>query len=73
VNYAPNAHDNDHRLVAESGAFFRGTFASNVQNPRYISQLTLNALPPDTAPPNISITAPQNNSFVTTAVQNNFR
>jgi len=37
VNYHPDAKDGDHRLIAESGANFRGTFASRIADPRYIS------------------------------------
>jgi len=40
VNYHPDVNDNDYRLLAESGANFRGTFATRIGNPRYISALT---------------------------------
>ncbi|MDO8601042.1 MAG: hypothetical protein Q7R73_05600 [bacterium] len=35
VNYRPNVNDSDHRLIAESGANFRGTFAGGVAGSRY--------------------------------------
>jgi hypothetical protein len=39
VNYAPNAHDFDHRLVAESGANFRETFSARIAAARYVSSI----------------------------------
>jgi hypothetical protein len=45
ANYAPAAHDFDHRLIAESGADFRGTFARGVSD--YLTSAeTLDAAPP---------------------------
>jgi hypothetical protein len=41
VNYRPNAHDADHRLLAESGANFRETFAVRVSDPRYTSGMKI--------------------------------
>jgi len=42
VNYCPNINDNDHRLLAESGASFRNTFKRRISNKRYISELVVN-------------------------------
>src|SRR5207248_797216 len=39
VNYAPNVHDFDHRLIAESGANFRGTFSARIASSRYDSAI----------------------------------
>ena len=36
VNYLPNVNDGDSRLLAESGADFRGTYANRIASPRYI-------------------------------------
>jgi hypothetical protein len=50
VNYAPNDNNGDSRLVAESGANFRGTFANAIASSRYIS--TVAAI--DTVPPSVA-------------------
>ena len=69
VNYHPNLNNYDHRLLAESGASFRGTFAYRIGNDRYISQLQFNTTPlPDTVAPNITITSPAANTTVTNSV-----
>jgi len=39
VNYLSNVNNFDHRLLAESGANFRATFATRISNPRYTSNL----------------------------------
>jgi Glycosyl hydrolase family 26/PASTA domain len=39
VNYMPNANDDDQRLLAESGADFRGTYSRRIANARYISTI----------------------------------
>jgi hypothetical protein len=69
VNYHPDVNNNDHRLLAESGASFRGTFADRIGNDRYVSQLQFNTTPlPDTVAPNITITSPAANATVTRSV-----
>ena len=37
VNYQANVNDDDHRLLADSGAGFRSTFSTRIGSPRYIS------------------------------------
>jgi hypothetical protein len=39
VNYHPNIGNWDSRLLAESGADFRHTYARRIANPRYVSEL----------------------------------
>jgi hypothetical protein len=39
VNYHPNINNWDTRLLAESGADFRHTYARRIANPRYVSEL----------------------------------
>jgi hypothetical protein len=39
VNYHPNVNNGDSRLLAESGAGFRSTFARRIANGRYLSQV----------------------------------
>jgi hypothetical protein len=47
VNYQANVADYDSRLLAESGADFRGTFSRRIANPRYLSSiLTQHFAPP---------------------------
>jgi Glycosyl hydrolase family 26/PASTA domain len=47
VNYLADVNDNDNRLLAESGADFRGTFSRRIANARYISSiLTQHFAPP---------------------------
>ncbi|MFN0064473.1 MAG: hypothetical protein ACKVPX_18370 [Myxococcaceae bacterium] len=40
VNYAPNVNDGDGRLLAESEANFRSTYAARITTPRYVSALS---------------------------------
>lgn len=47
VNYAPAAHDFDHRLVAQSGADFQGTFTRGVAD--YLTSAEV----VDAAPPSV--------------------
>lgn len=42
VNFHPNVNNADHRLLAETGADLRGTFAARIQNVRYISDIAVN-------------------------------
>jgi Glycosyl hydrolase family 26 len=37
VNYQANVNDDDHRLLADSGAGFRGTFSTRIASSRYVS------------------------------------
>ena len=37
VNYQANVNDDDHRLLADSGAGFRSTFSTRIGSSRYIS------------------------------------
>jgi hypothetical protein len=47
VNYLANVNDNDNRLLAESGADFRGTYSRRIANARYVSSiLTQHFAPP---------------------------
>jgi hypothetical protein len=47
VNYLANVNDDDHRLLADSGSDFRGTFSRRIANARYISSiLTQHFAPP---------------------------
>ena len=47
VNYLADVNDNDNRLLAESGADFRGTFSRRIANARYVSSiLTQHFAPP---------------------------
>ena len=47
VNYLANVNDDDQRLLAESGADFRGTFSRRIANARYVSSiLTQHFAPP---------------------------
>jgi Glycosyl hydrolase family 26/PASTA domain len=47
VNYLANVNDNDNRLLAESGADFRGTFSRRIANAHYVSSiLTQHFAPP---------------------------
>ncbi len=39
VNYTPNVNDGDSRLIAESGASFRATFARRISDQRYRSEV----------------------------------
>lgn len=39
VNYLANVNDDDQRLLAESGADFRGTYSQRIANPRYLSSI----------------------------------
>lgn len=39
VNYAPNVDDFDHRLLADSGANFSGTFSLRIGESRYVSAI----------------------------------
>jgi Glycosyl hydrolase family 26 len=53
VNYHPNGHDGDSRLLADSGAGFRELYAQRIANPRYLSSvvgLPTPAPPPDRLP-----------------------
>ncbi len=40
VNYQANTNDNDYRLLADSGAGFRATFANRIASQRYLSNAT---------------------------------
>ena len=69
VNYHPNINNNDHRLLAESGASFRNTFAIRISSTRYVSQLTFNTQNPgDTTPPTVTVTNPSNNASISGSV-----
>jgi PASTA domain-containing protein/glycosyl hydrolase family 26 len=46
VNYLPNVDDGDQRLLAESGANFRGTYSSRIANPRYTSTILTQQITP---------------------------
>src|SRR5262249_28210368 len=56
VNYAPNANDGDSRLLAESGADFRGTFANAIASSRYISTVAAIDTVPPSVPANLATT-----------------
>jgi hypothetical protein len=45
VNYLPTVADGDSRLLAESGANFRGTYSSRIANPRYTSTILTQQIP----------------------------
>lgn len=40
VNYQANTNDHDHRLLADSGAGFRATFARRISSQRYVTAAT---------------------------------
>jgi hypothetical protein len=46
VNYLANVNDDDQRLLAESGADFRGTFSRRIANPRYTSSVLTQRIAP---------------------------
>jgi hypothetical protein len=46
VNYLANVNDDDHRLLAESGANFRGTYSRRIANPRYTSTILTQQITP---------------------------
>jgi len=46
VNYLANVNDDDQRLLAEGGADFRGTFSRRIANPRYLSSILTQRIPP---------------------------
>jgi hypothetical protein len=43
VNYLPNVNDDDFRLLAESGADFRGTYSRQIADSRYVSAISTEA------------------------------
>jgi Glycosyl hydrolase family 26/PASTA domain len=46
VNYLADVNDNDNRLLAESGADFRGTFSRRIASPRYLSSILVRHIAP---------------------------
>jgi hypothetical protein len=46
VNYLANVNDDDQRLLAESGADFRGTYSRRIANPRYLSGILTRRIAP---------------------------
>jgi Glycosyl hydrolase family 26/PASTA domain len=46
VNYLANINDDDQRLLAESGADFRGTYSRRIANPRYLSSILVQHIAP---------------------------
>ncbi|MBU6414831.1 hypothetical protein KGQ34_01115 [Patescibacteria group bacterium] len=66
VNYVPNVNNSDSRLLAESGANFRGTFATRIGNPRYVSNLVGSST--DNLNPTVSVAFPANNATISGTV-----
>jgi PASTA domain-containing protein/glycosyl hydrolase family 26 len=46
VNYLANVNDDDQRLLAESGADFRGTYSRRIANSRYLSAILVQHIAP---------------------------
>ena len=46
VNYLPNVNDTDYRLLAESGANFRGTYSQRIADPRYLTSILVEPIAP---------------------------
>ena len=52
MTYQPNANDHDHRLLADSGAGFRTTFAQRISSARYVAAVSTEPVeaPPEAEP-----------------------